>query len=74
MRGTTTRADVMVDLDNALVEYTSPGSAGCISCKVHQGFQHQWNAVASDVLKIVKEQLQAHPCMQQVYPLQILFS
>jgi len=30
--------------------------------------------VASDVLKIVKEQLQAHPCMQQVYPLQMLFS
>ncbi|KAF8245516.1 alpha/beta-hydrolase [Wilcoxina mikolae CBS 423.85] len=61
MRGTTTQADVTVDLDNALVQSTLPGSEGCIGCTVHQGFQHQWSAVANDVVRIVRAQLQLYP-------------
>ena len=74
MHKTTMWADVIVGLENALGEYTLPGSVGCISWNIYLGFQHEWNAVTTDVLKNLKAQLQAHLCMHQVYPLQILFS
>ncbi|TGZ80290.1 alpha/beta-hydrolase [Ascodesmis nigricans] len=60
-RGTSGLADIRIDLRNDLVRWTSPGSEGCSSCTVHEGFQQQWNAVASDVISTVRTLISQNP-------------
>jgi predicted lipase len=61
MCGTSSLSDILVDLDNTLVRYTSTGSTECSGGMVHRGFQNQWNAVVADVIEKVGEQVKARP-------------
>jgi len=60
-RGTSGLQDAIIDMRNKLVAWTSEGSQGCSGCKVHQGFQQQWNAVQSAVLSKLRSLVAANP-------------
>lgn len=61
-RGTSGLRDVIIDLKNTLVPWTSPGSNTCTGgCRVHSGFQEQWNSVASSVITRLRGLLSQNP-------------
>lgn len=60
-RGTSGLQDAIIDMRNSLVAWTSEGSAGCTGCRVHQGFQQQWNAVQTAVLGKLRTLVAANP-------------
>ncbi|KZZ94307.1 ferulic acid esterase A faeA [Moelleriella libera RCEF 2490] len=55
-RGTSSPQDLDSDLTYQLVPLAVAG-ASCSSCKVHQGFQTSYNAIAGQVLSAVKSEL-----------------
>ena len=51
----------IVDLEFALVDYSSPGVSDTGGVQVHQGFLTAFNSVADIVLNIVSDQISTHP-------------
>lgn len=63
-RGTSELMDAITDLLFVLVPLQPPGLVRMGQARVHAGFLSAYNAVAPDVLRIVKTQLETHPSYQ----------
>ncbi|KAL2852031.1 Alpha/Beta hydrolase protein [Aspergillus pseudoustus] len=59
-RGTSTPTDLDTDLQFILVPLTAEGT-DCSACRVHQGFQAAYNALAADVTAQVESALSDNP-------------
>ncbi|KAJ3570017.1 hypothetical protein NP233_g4674 [Leucocoprinus birnbaumii] len=60
-RGTSELTDVITDILILLAPLQSPGLGDVGEARVHTGFLASYNSIASDVLRIVEKQLEAHP-------------
>ncbi|PPR00186.1 hypothetical protein CVT24_004909 [Panaeolus cyanescens] len=56
-RGTTSDADIKIDMDIVLVPFVSPGVDAPANVSVHRGFLNSWNSVAPSVLDTIRKQL-----------------
>ncbi|KDQ61472.1 hypothetical protein JAAARDRAFT_150196 [Jaapia argillacea MUCL 33604] len=61
LRGSSSLTDFVTDAEILLVNLYAPGLTPPAGAQVHYGFITAWNAVASNVISIVEEQLQSHP-------------
>lgn len=61
LRGSTTLQDYLTDVDILLVPFEVSGTSPPAGTLAHSGFLTAWNSVASTVLSVVQEQLDAHP-------------
>ncbi|KAJ0418727.1 Alpha/Beta hydrolase protein [Aspergillus carlsbadensis] len=59
-RGTSAPADLDSDLQFLLVPLTAEGT-DCSACRVHQGFQTAYNAIADPVTSEIESALSSHP-------------
>ncbi|KDQ61506.1 hypothetical protein JAAARDRAFT_150249 [Jaapia argillacea MUCL 33604] len=61
LRGSSSLTDFLTDADLFLTNLQAPGLTAPAGAKVHDGFSNAWNAVASNVISIVKGQLKSYP-------------